>query len=160
MNRRSTISGGPPLRADVPTFRVNLGELYRIRNRLPAGRGCLSPGVAIATAERHRIVWARYRAARLGQPDESIDRFDEALRWKPDSTEALYHRGVSLQDLGRFDDAVESLELRGAARRRRRRSFIASWAKRRSRPGSTSNHSRRFGESLNSSRTAPRPTII
>ncbi|SVD55586.1 uncharacterized protein METZ01_LOCUS408440, partial [marine metagenome] len=45
---------------------------------------------------------------KLGQLDEALKSYDNAVRLKPDYIEAYNNRGVTLQDLGRLDEAFTS----------------------------------------------------
>jgi tetratricopeptide (TPR) repeat protein len=45
----------------------------------------------------------------LGQHEEAVSSFTLALEQDPGFTDALYHKGLSLAELGRFPDAIEAL---------------------------------------------------
>ncbi|WP_242067516.1 tetratricopeptide repeat protein [Leptolyngbya sp. FACHB-711] len=46
--------------------------------------------------------------AELGQHQQAIDSWDEALKSKPDYHEAWYNRGIALVNLGRYEEAIDS----------------------------------------------------
>lgn len=51
----------------------------------------------------------------LGQPERALEAFDAALARNPRYLEALIHRGLVLNSLGRFDEAEESFRLAAVA---------------------------------------------
>ena len=55
----------------------------------------------------HHLAFALYS---LGLHERAVRCIDKALKWKPDYGEAYFTRGLALQELGRIDEATESLE--------------------------------------------------
>ena len=54
------------------------------------------------------LIGACYKA--LGQLEASVKMFKTAVNIKPDYTESHKNLGITLKELGRYNDAVESLE--------------------------------------------------
>ena len=42
--------------------------------------------------------------------EDALASYDQALRVRPDYTEALYNRGIALQELMRFEEALASFD--------------------------------------------------
>lgn len=64
----------------------------------------LSPNVAEAWNNKGVTL------AALGKPDEAIDAFDQAFKFKHDFTSAWINKGAALMELGKNDEAVQAFE--------------------------------------------------
>jgi tetratricopeptide (TPR) repeat protein len=62
---------------------------------------------AVKLDPRHDRAWARWGGALnfLGQQAEALEKFDEALRLRPDNVDAMGGRGRALFELKRYDEA-------------------------------------------------------
>lgn len=60
-----------------------------------------------AFADAHHLLGLSYSL--VGQPDQSLAQFDRALQLNPRYVEALIHRGLVLNEMGREEEATASL---------------------------------------------------
>jgi tetratricopeptide (TPR) repeat protein len=62
----------------------------------------------------------------LGQPDAALEQFDRALEENECYVEALLHKAITLNELGRYDEASEAIERAGACEGRLKDRFPTS----------------------------------
>src|SRR5881409_3460619 len=74
------------------------GAIHLLEEVLAAGR---------AFADAHHLLGLSYSLA--GQPDKALEQLDRALALNPHYVEALIHRALVLNELGREDEATAEL---------------------------------------------------
>src|SRR5213594_4086857 len=76
-----------------------------------------------AFADAHHLLGLSYSLA--GQPDKALEQLDRALALNPNYVEALIHRALVLNELGREDEAIACLSRAGSAGGEARQGFPA-----------------------------------
>src|SRR5881396_187689 len=76
-----------------------------------------------AFADAHHLLGVSYSLA--GQPDKALEQLDRALALNPNYIEALIHRALVLNELGREDEAIACLSRAGSVGGEARHGFPA-----------------------------------
>src|SRR6266498_5441213 len=79
------------------------GAIHLLEDVIATGR---------AFADAHHLLGLSYCLA--GQPDKALSQFDRALGLNPNYVEALIHRALVLNELGREDEAIACLSRAGS----------------------------------------------
>src|SRR2546422_9364989 len=88
------------------------GAIHLLEEVLASGR---------AFADAHHLLGLSYSLA--GQNDKALAQFDQALELNPNYIEALIHRAIVLNELGREDEADAALRRAGQLSGETRRGF-------------------------------------
>src|SRR5712664_606427 len=90
------------------------GAIHLLEEVIASGR---------AFADAHHLLGLSYSLA--GQPDKALSQFDRALGLNPNYVEALIHRALVLNELGREDEAIACLTRAGSVGGEARQGFPA-----------------------------------
>ena len=90
------------------------GAIHLLEDVVASGR---------AFADAHHLLGLSYSLA--GQPDKALSQFDRALGLNPNYVEALIHRALVLNELGREDEAIACLSRAGSVGGEARQGFPA-----------------------------------
>src|SRR5437773_1992868 len=90
------------------------GAIHLLEDVVASGR---------AFADAHHLLGLSYCLA--GQPDKALSQFDRALGLNPNYVEALIHRALVLNELGREDEAIACLSRAGSVGGEARHGFPA-----------------------------------